>query len=130
MRLGLLVSVLIAISILPAQGQSILSPLNPPGWSDLRVAGGHVGYWINGQRLCDIQYDPVALEAQIQQTAMIYEVSVAAIKREAQLRADEFAPHVTSTTCHQAREQAKRLGILSGYKPPREFPPAPESLSN
>ena len=106
------------------------SPLNPPGWSDLYMQSRTVGYWINGQRLCGIDYDPAGLEAQIQLLAVTYKLSVAALKREAQLRADEFVPHVTDTTCRQAREQAKRLGILSGYKPPRTFPDPPQSLSN
>ncbi|KKB76322.1 hypothetical protein VW29_19780 [Devosia limi DSM 17137] len=104
--------VLAPLTVAPAVGESLLSPLSPPGWSDLDSAAAAVGFWVNGDRLCQIPYDPVALEALIQQTAALWGVSVAAVKRDAPKWGDRFAPNVTRDTCRKARQQAKRLGIL------------------
>ncbi|HTN63831.1 MAG TPA: hypothetical protein VL147_20130 [Devosia sp.] len=127
MRKFLLVALLVPFLAVPATAESLLSPLNPPGWSDLDSAAAKVAYWINGARLCHINYDPVALEARTQQFAALYGVTVSAVKREAPKWADRFAPNVTRDTCRSATQQAKRLGILAGYKPPRNFPPTPRS---
>lgn len=116
MRRVALVLLLAPLITSPATGQSVLSPLSPPGWSDLDSAA--VGFWVNGDRLCQIAYDPVALESRIQETAAIWGVSVAAVKREAPKWADLFAPNVTRDTCNKALQQAKQLGILSNYRPP------------
>jgi hypothetical protein len=105
------------------------SPLNPPGWSDLYTQSRTVGLWINAQRMCGIEYDPVKLEAQIHETAEIFDLSVAELKSEGQKRADEAVPHVTDRTCRAAREQAKRLGILAGYRPPPPSTPPATSLA-
>ncbi|MNY69931.1 hypothetical protein D3C86_2079500 [compost metagenome] len=80
--------------------------------------------------MCHIAYDPVALEARIQETAAIWGVSAAAVKREAPKWADRFAPNVTSDTCRKAKQQAKRLGILSNHRPtPAASAPPSASLT-
>ncbi len=112
MRRVALVLLLAPLIASPTAGKSLLSPLSPPGWSDLDSAAAAVGFWVNGDRLCQIAYDPVALESRIQETAAIWGVSVEAVKREAPKWADRFAPNVTSDTCRKARQQAKQLGIL------------------
>ncbi|ODT70885.1 MAG: hypothetical protein ABS75_10720 [Pelagibacterium sp. SCN 63-23] len=117
-----------ALVCAPALAQAPIPTLKPEGWSELDAAAARVAYWVNGARLCNINYDPVALEARIAETAAMHGVSVAAVKRAAIPWADRFAPHVTSTTCRQANQQAKRLGTLAGYKPPPPSTPTAQSL--
>jgi hypothetical protein len=126
----ILAALVIPLLCVSAAAQSVLSPLNPPGWSDLDAAAAKVAYWVNGARICGIDYDPIALDARTQQFADMYGVSVAAVKREAPEWANRFAPNVTSDTCRKATQQAKQLGILAGYKPPRVLPAPAESLAD
>jgi hypothetical protein len=123
------VLLLTPLTVVPTAADSLLSPLSPPGWSDLDSAAAAVGFWVNGDRLCQIPYDPVALEARIQETAAIWGVSVQAVKREAPKWADRFAPNVTRDTCRKARQQAKQLGILSNFRPPVPSSAPASSLS-
>lgn len=123
------VMLLTPLMVSPAAAESLLSPLSPPGWSDLDSAAAAVGFWVNGDRLCQIPYDPVALEARIQETAAIWNVSVEAVKREAPKWADRFAPNVTRDTCRKARQQAKQLGILLNYRPPAPLSAPASSLA-
>ncbi|WP_173087765.1 hypothetical protein [Devosia sp. 1635] len=88
-----------------------------------------VGFWINAQRICGIDYDPEGLNAQIQLSAQLVDMSVPSLMQRAQEFADYAAPHVTNATCREATKQAKRMGILAGYKPPKLQTPAPGSLS-
>jgi len=123
------VLLLAPLMTMPAGAESLLSPLSPPGWSDLDSAAAAVGFWVNGDRLCQIHYDPVALESRIQETAAIWGVSVAAVKREAPKWAERFALNVTRDTCRKARQQAKQLGILSNYRSPTPSSAPASSLS-
>lgn len=107
----------------PAWAQS---PLNPAGWSDLYTQSRDVGYWINGQRLCGIAYDPGKLETMIGQVASGLNVSVRTLKREGQLRADEAVPFFTRESCDNAKKQARRLDLLPG-RPHRGPAPRPET---
>jgi hypothetical protein len=104
----------ILLSLLVLGPSAAQSPLNPAGWSDLYTWSRTVGYWINGERICGIKYDPVKLAAQIDEIAAMIGASSAKLRSEGAKRADEFVPHVTKKTCREARAQAKRMGLLPG----------------
>lgn len=113
----------------PALAQS---PLNPAGWSDLYTQSRDVGFWINGQRICGVVYDPAKLEAMIAQVAVGLDVSVATLRREGQKRADEAAPFVTRDSCNFAKRQARTLDLLPGraHRVPAPRPETANSLTN
>ncbi|MET3899769.1 hypothetical protein ABIB57_003731 [Devosia sp. UYZn731] len=108
------------------------SPLNPAGWSDLYTQSRDVGFWINGQRLCGVVYDPAKLDTMIAQVAAGLGVSVATLKREGQKRAEEAAPFVTRDSCNFAKKQARTLDLLPGraHRTPAPRPETDNSLIN
>jgi hypothetical protein len=106
------------------------SPLNPAGWSDLYTQSRDVGFWINGQRICGVQYDPAKLAREVAMIAKSLKVSVKTLESEGQKRAAEAAPFVTKESCQFAKKQAVRLDMLPGKprRTPRDIPPPSASL--
>lgn len=123
-------AVLAAATIAFVQPAFSQSPLNPAGWSDLYTQSRDVGFWINGQRICGVQYDPAKLAREVAIIAKSLKVSVKTLESEGQKRAVEAAPFVTKESCQFAKKQAVRLDMLPGKprRAPKDIPPPSASL--
>jgi hypothetical protein len=108
--LSLLSTLILLASTQLAAGQAMVGyadPSQPEYWART------VGFWMNAERLCGVQYDPKRREALTAEHAAQAGVSVGEIKRMAVSLAAEAAPHFTDLSCQQAHNQAGRLGLYA-----------------
>jgi hypothetical protein len=101
-----------------ASAQAIIGyadPSQPEYWART------VGFWINAEQLCGVQYDPQKREALTAEYAAYAKVSVPEIMRMAVGLAAEAAPHFTKNSCQHAHNQAGRLYLYAPGAKKRPF---------
>lgn len=90
-------------------------PSKPEYWARM------VGYWINAESICGLQYDAQRREALTAEYAAQARVSVQQIKRLAVGLAAEAAPHFTDLSCQNAHNQARRLDLYAAGAKTRPY---------